>query len=460
MIARPAVVISIALSLATPLLCGQEAVPPASDVQKSVPSVVRALTVDEAVQLALKNNHVVRLAALKVQEKHHEKDIARSAYYPLLKNESTVLHITEAENIVIPAGAFGVVGGTEIPAHLVAIGQGGLNLETIGTSLTQPLTPLLKIREKNNIVAAELSATRADARQTQNEVALRTRQLYYGVLLAQSRRAAIQAGIQASEALEKERIQQVKFGSALTEETIESRAQTLQSKQDLITVDLQLTDLTMQLNDLIGLPLNAELSLDPAVRDRADSCALEECKQLAVANHPEVEKAQLDVEKASSAVRFAKRDFIPDTEVFARQSYQNGVPFLEHNFGTFGFVLSYDIFDGGRKHATLAEHNTQLAEARENLARIKDEIDVRVEATYNKLERTRQMVGVSEQLLALRSESYRVTSQQLQQGTALASQVAAAAAHEFAAKSSLLQARLEYVQAQDELTVAIGRTPE
>jgi len=460
MIARLAVLISIALSLATPLLRAQNPAPPASAIQEGVPSVPRALTVDEAVQLALKNNHVVRLAALKVQEKHHEKDIARSAYYPLLKNESTVLHITELENIVVPAGAFGVVAGTEIPAHSVAIGQGALNLETSGTSLTQPLTPLLKIREKNNIVGAELSATRADARQTQNQVALRTRQLYYGVLLNQSRRAAIQAGIQASEALEKERIQQVKFGSALTEETIESRAQTLQSKQDLITVDLQLTDLTMQLNDLMGLPLNTALSLDPAVRDRADSCALEACKQLAVASHPDVEKAEQEVEKASAAVRFAKRDFIPDTEVFARQSYQNGVPFLQHNFGTFGFVLSYDIFDGGRKRAALAEHNTQLAEARENLARVKDEIEIRVESAYNKLERTRQMVGVSEQLLALRAESHRVTSQQLQQGSALASQVAAAAAHELAAKSSLLQARLDYVQAQDELAVAIGRTPE
>jgi outer membrane protein TolC len=216
----------------------------------------------------------------------------------------------------------------------------------------------------------------------------------------------------------------------------------------------------MQLNDLIGLPLDTPLSLDPAVRDRPESCALEQCKQLAVASHPEVEKAQQEVEKAAAAVRFSRRDFIPDTEVFARQSYQNGVPFLKHNFGTFGFALSYDIFDGGRKRATLAEHNTQLAEARENLARVKDEIEVQVEAAYNKRERTRQMVAVADELLALRSESHRVAGQQLQQGSALASQVAAAAAHEVAARASLLQARLDYVQAQDELAVAIGRTPE
>jgi outer membrane protein TolC len=462
MIARATFIASLLFSLVVlPLPAQEQAKEPANAAPPAKPSPsARSLTLDEAVQLALKNNHTVHLAALKVEQLQHEKDVARSYYYPVLKNDSSVRHITNLEDIVVPAGAFGVISGTAIPAQPTAIGQGSLNIEASRTSLTQPLTPLLKIREKNNIAAADLNSSRADARQTQNEIALRTRQLYYGVLLAQSHRDAIQAGIQAAEELDKERIQQVKFGSALTEEQIESRAQTLQEKQDLISIDLQLTDLSMQLNDLLGLPLDTVLSLDPALPNRAEPCSLEDCRQLAVASHPEIQKAQQDVEKASAGVRFAKRDYIPDTEVFAHYDYQNGIPFLQHNFGTFGFNLSYDIFDGGRKHATLEANKTQLAEARENLARVKDDIEVRVETAYNKLERTRQMITVSEQLLALRTESRRVTVQQQQQGAALASQAAAATARELAAKASLLQARLDFVQAQDELTVALGRTPQ
>jgi hypothetical protein len=99
-----------------------------------------------------------------------------------------------------------------------------------------------------------------------------------------------------------------------------------------------------------------------------------------------------------------------------------------------------------------------LAQAKENLARISDEVEVRVQTAYNKLDRTRQMVAVSQELLATRSEGRRVSAQQLQQGTYLRSQADAAAAQEFEAQTLLLQSQLEYAQAQDELTNAIGET--
>jgi outer membrane protein TolC len=98
-----------------------------------------------------------------------------------------------------------------------------------------------------------------------------------------------------------------------------------------------------------------------------------------------------------------------------------------------------------------------LAQAKENLARITDEVEVRVQTAYNKTERTQQMVAVSRELLATRQEARRVSAQQLQQGAYLPSQVDAAAAQEFEAQTLLLQSQLEYAQAHDELTDAIGQ---
>jgi hypothetical protein len=46
----------------------------------------------------------------------------------------------------------------------------------------------------------------------------------------------------------------------------------------------------------------------------------------------------------------------------------------------------------------------------------------------------------------------------LEQGTYLRSQAAVAAAQEFEAQTLLLQSQLEFAQAQDELTQAIGQT--
>jgi outer membrane protein TolC len=428
--------------------------------QEAKPPAPRRITLEEAVQMALKHNRVVRIAAYKVEEKQHAKDIARSAYYPVLRNDSNLLRLTDTQFIGIPAASLGTISGTSIPERSVILNQGGKTLVTSGTSLTQPLTELLKIRPANDIAAAELSASRDRAHQTENEVALRVHQIYYRILISQAHRDATQARIKASDDLKSERIAQVKFGAVLEEEAIESRAQSLEAKQDLLTTELQLSDLAMQLDDAIGLPLTTPLTLDATVGEVGTGCEREECLRVALESHPEMAEARAEIEKASAAVRLAKRQYIPDVEAFARYSYQDNVPFLARNFGTFGLHFGYDLFDGGRKRAAVAEHNAQLSQAQENLARIKEEIELRVQTAYNKLERTREMVKVSEELLALRTESRRVSTQQLQEGAALRSQADAAAAHELDAKTLLLQSQLEYIQARDEMIEAIGQTPQ
>jgi outer membrane protein TolC len=67
----------------------------------------RHTTLEEAVQLALKHNHVVRIAGYSVQEKERSKDIARSSYFPILRNDSNVAHVTDTQFIGISAGALG-----------------------------------------------------------------------------------------------------------------------------------------------------------------------------------------------------------------------------------------------------------------------------------------------------------------------------------------------------------------
>jgi len=54
------------------------------------------------------------------------------------------------------------------------------------------------------------------------------------------------------------------------------------------------------------------------------------------------------VEKAEAAIRFGQDRYLgPDVEAFGRYSYQNNVPFLARNFGTFGIHLGYDLSTEG-----------------------------------------------------------------------------------------------------------------
>jgi len=421
----------------------------------------RHISLHEAIELALKHNHNVRIAAYKVEEKQHTKEAAKSAYFPTIRNDSTLVQLTDTQLIEIPAGSLGTISGSPFPTQSSIINQGGRTLVTSGTQLTQPLTTLLKIKPANDMAQAELKASRERAQETENDVALKVHLLYYKVLIAQVHRTAMEARIKASQDLQSERAEQVKYGSTLEEQLIESRAQLLEAKQELLTTDLQLSDLRLQLNDAMGLPLTTALELDPNTVESLESCQRETCVSQALASHPEIIAARNEVEKAKAAVHLAKVDIgVPDVDAFARYSYQDGVPFLARNFGSFGINFHYDLFDSGRKRAILREREAQLSQAQENLARVTDEVSVAVQTAYNKVERTQEMLKVSRELLALRTESNRVLHEELVRGEALSSQADMATAQEFDAKTLLLQSQLDYTQANDEIIHAMGRTPE
>jgi outer membrane protein TolC len=450
-------------SIMTLVFSASTSVALAQPPQKPAP---RPITLREAVDLALAHNHAVRLAKLSVEEKDRVKEIAKSAYFPQVKNETSVVHLTDTQLIEIPAGGLGGIAGAPIPPQNLILNQGGVSAVTNGTGVVQPLTQLFRVKAANDVARAEAEATRGKARGVEDATALLVRQIYYRMLIADVRRRAVLAKIQASDDVQRERVQQVRYGSALEADVIETRARALQARQELLTTELQLADLQTQLNDVIGLPLTTPLLLDPnvsplsGVNASSERCERDACVRAALDSHPEIAEARAQVEKAASAVRLAKYEIIPDVEAFARYSFQDNVPFLAGRFGTIGIRASVDLFDGGRKRAVVRERETQLAQAKENLARVSDEVELRVQTAYNKIERTRQMVAVSEELLALRGESRRVTVDLLAHGSALGSQAKESTALELDAQAALLQSQLDYVQAADEMDVAIGRRPQ
>lgn len=420
---------------------------------------IRRLTLTEAVHLAISQNRALKIARLKVTENEQKKAGEHSAYFPAITNQSNALHITDLQFIDIPAGGFGMVAGIPIPAQSFVLPQGQLTLFSSGTQISQPLTQLIRIHQANRIAAAEVAVSREDLKKAENQVALDVHTLYFGILIAhlQKQAAEEQSGYAGEHLRESE--EDIRNGSALKIAAIEGRANLLESEQAVLTAELQLADLTTELNDLLGLPLDTRLELDPAVRMDFDQRPYEEYIQAAWSANPEILAAEEVVQKARAGLIAAKSAYIPDITAYARHSYQDGVPFLVRNFGTFGVNLSWDVFDFGKRRAAVREREAQLAQSEQSLQRLKDEVAVRIERSYNKVQRTRSLVQVANQVVKLRQEGDRLAGNQFTQGVVLMSERQQAAAATYKAEADYLQARLGYLLAWAELEQAVGRTP-
>lgn len=121
--------------------------------------------------------------------------------------------------------------------------------------------------------------------------------------------------------------------------------------------------------------------------------------------------------------------------------------------------MSYDVFDFGKRRTAVRQREAQLAEAQENVERLKSVIAVEINQGANKVEQTRKMLEVASEVVRLRTESDRVAENQLKEGMVLVSQRRKASAASYEAQADLLQAQLAYSLAQAELQQTIGRTP-
>jgi outer membrane protein TolC len=242
---------------------------------------------------------------------------------------------------------------------------------------------------------------------------------------------------------------------------IQSKAAILQAQQESLTLRLQGKDLQRQLADVLGLPVDTPLDLDPGaaavaldVPTRADAI------RIAVEQNQDLRAARQTLVKAQAGLAAAKDAYIPDVTALSRYSYQSGVPFLVHNFGTFGFSLSYDLFDGGRREAKVRQARSEVHYAEVAVDKLQSEIEVQVQGIYDRVDELRQMVDVAGQVVKVRTEAARLADRQFEQTAALSSARSQSHADLASAAASLLEASCGLSLAEADLKRAIGQMPQ
>src|ERR1700723_2523214 len=420
------------------------------------------LTLEQAINLALKQNHSIHLRSLSVDQMQSKKDEARSEYLPQMKASGSLLHITAVEGVDIPAGAFGNYSSAgPVPAKSLTIGQGAETWDTGGVGLEQPLTQLFRIHQANVAAKEDVLVAKTLLDQTQDAIALQVRQLYYNILINEQKLQASQDQLIAAQIKDDESRSDVARGNALEISALQTKAAILQAQQESLTLRLQGNDLRRQLADVLGLPVNTPVDLDPGAAAAAlDVPTRADAIRIALEQNQDLRAARQTLVKAQAGLAAAKDAYIPDVTALSRYSYQSGVPFLAHNFGTFGFSLSYDLFDGGRREAKIREARSEVNSAEVAVDKLQSESEVQVHGIYDRVDELRQMVDVAGQVVKVRTEAARLADRQFEQTAALSSARSQSHADLTSATASLLEANCDLSLSEADLKRAIGQLPQ
>ena len=228
--------------------------------------------------------------------------------------------------------------------------------------------------------------SRRNARDTEVEEA------YFGLLIAQRRLTSAEAKLRSAgnrHLYASASIEVVRASSGIHE--LE------EARKAVVTAATAVRERTASLNRLMAWPEDTELELvppDPLV----ENISLEQIADKPLAPNPDVIEAEQTVVKARAASALSKLAYVPTVAAVGGYMFQNAIPLVPDKFGYGGVMVSYNIFDFGKRERAAKEAHTQAEMAEIALLLTKAKVAASLKKSYFELERTRQLSQVAQKM--------------------------------------------------------------
>ncbi|WP_426294796.1 TolC family protein [Dyadobacter endophyticus] len=419
---------------------------------------VQPLTLEQAVEKALQNNHLLNVRKLQVTEKEAKVAEDRIKRFPVASVSSAYQYNANLGQLVIEQGSFGSLplGGTSIalPNEEKTFPLGKHHNFNAGVTLYQPITQLGKIK-----TGIEVAQTDAElARHEQSRASLQIRQaiekLYYGLLITQKQQDEANAKIKLAQM----RLYDVE-SALLSGKTIDVNKAGLQAniadeEQNLLKLRIQTEDYTADLKQLTGIEADS-LTLAP-VANAGVPGTLDSYLTNAATTNNDIKIANLTEIKTQKAIRAAEQGNLPDIGLVAGYSYQTGNLLFPNNNPFVGAQFKWNIQDLVANKQVIRQRHLLREQARENLINTQNQVKNDVSKTHRKLTQATALIAVAEKAVKYRTEELKVQTDKQASGLNLEADILSTRSLLAKAEADLLAAQLNYRLAYSDLQRLAG----
>ena len=425
----------------------------ATRAQSSTPST-ESLTLDQAIDLALQGNHLVKIAQLGVDRADEDVSVAKTFRFPslhaytlvsgnLAKNEIQVAN--PAANLFPGLGSFFALTPDRKPTAIFAV------------SAIQPVSQQYRIGLHIKLEKLAREIGQAKLRQQQNETVDEVKQAYYAILQTKSALSSEREALKAYQQLDKVTGDYVVQQVALKADYLVVQTRLARSQYEELELSSKLATQKEQLNSLLGRDVTTEFEVAGApefVRFETDLTA---ARKVALERRPELQQATLTVEQATLARRIKKSEYIPDVSVgFAYLTPRNFDSVVPKNFANVGVVVSWEFFDWGRKKHELAEKDHAVEQARNGLKETEEKVLIDVGVKLRRLQISGQALRVARLSEDSAKENLRVSTAKYGYQAVLLSDVLQSQASLAEASHEYQRALLAFWTAKSEFERALG----
>ena len=375
------------------------------------------LTLDDAVARALKQNPATRGAEAARREASERARQARAGWLPRLDLTETWQRGNQ------PVFVFGsLLAQRSFTAANFAIDalnhpEPVSNFRT-GISVEQLVFDGARTRSAHRSAGIGQEIADAGIRETASSLRLGVTRAFGEVLLARANRAAAAAALESAEEDVRRAEHRRDAGLATEADVLAVKVHLAQIRERQISAVSRETVARLQLNELMGEPLDAMFEIQAPAAAGTTPPPVAELEAEALANRPDVIRAAAQERLAQESMSAARSGFYPQAAVQGVYEFNGGTFADRASAWTVGAVLRWNIFGGFADSARLGEAKAATERARAERERQESSARVDVRAAVARLEEARARVEVGRLAAAQAKESQRIVRDRFDAGLA------------------------------------------
>jgi outer membrane protein TolC len=378
------------------------------------PQAARVLTLEEALQLAERQNLDLKAAEARLRQAQEATSKAWSGYLPQVAANGS--YTRNPEEVVFQAE----IGATPVEITILPQNQLAGSVD-VSQMIFSPALWFGIRAAKSGAEAAEFVTAGA-----RRDILFATAQAYYGV-------AALRSGVETAEQLleiaqRQEKDARVRFqaGTIAKVGLLRAEIDRARAEQDLRRSRNNYESARIGLALLLDRPVDFEVAVPPEPQLAAEVAQLE---ANAVEQRTEVRAARraLDSARASRQAQIGR--YFPNLAAFGRWQIQNYAGFTgSEDSWAAGLALSWQIVDGGLRESDVREAGARVDEAEVNVASVEARVRAEVRQAVLDLESARANALKAKEQRELAAENQRLVDVSYRAGAATAVEQADAVA--------------------------------
>lgn len=302
-----------------------------------------------------------------------------------------------------------------------------------------------------------LDASVLQVKRTRQNTKLKVASAYYQVLQAKSMMAVNEETVKNN----REHVKNVRAlygaGSIAKSDVLRSDVELANAEQALLKQQNAYALAVSSLKNIIKERTQNGLDLSDSLEPVPFNKGLEDCLSQGKEIRPDILIEKINVDKALKDLEIAKSDKLPSLSLSASTSWDNrALPSSDNYANSVGLSASWNVFDGNVTQSKVRQAQINIEQARLKLAELEDTVAEEIRQPYLSMREAEKRLRTTQIAIDKATEDYFIAREKYKAGEGILLDILDAQLSLSTAKSNYIQAQYDYAVNRVKLENAVG----